>query len=232
MKILISPVIPFEHLCRYYHFTVQLANAKHVLMVLFFAAILSLLITFLYLHHHVGVTGHVDQGQAIWRTQRGIPTAVTELRCNHTGCWYAVGSAERQPEVQPTQRERRNAKSSIEDLISAREISSMTPNSSIGSGSYNATSLASKYRSIRMRRSKATRRCEYTPSTMTSALEGVLAWTLGRHSTSNAVAMPQIFISVKAAAMVHVSRMSLLTATWMQKALPEQVTVLATFDCS
>ncbi len=76
-------------------------------------------------------------------------------------------------------------------------------------------------------RSRRKKRCKYTPDTMTPVLGDVLAWTMNPRSdfSSDAVAMPEVFISVKATASVHVSRLSLVTTTWMQTAIPEQVHV-------
>ncbi len=64
-----------------------------------------------------------------------------------------------------------------------------------------------------------------TPNTMSAVLDNVLAWTMNATSnfSTDAVTMPEVFISVKSTASHHMHRLSVTTTTWMQTAVPEQV---------
>ncbi len=64
-----------------------------------------------------------------------------------------------------------------------------------------------------------------TPNTMSQVLDNVLEWTMSATSnfSTDTVAMPEVFISVKSTASHHMDRLSVTTTTWMQTAVPEQV---------
>ena len=71
-------------------------------------------------------------------------------------------------------------------------------------------------------------RCVNTPTTITPTLWKIMRWTTNpnRKWTNNVYndTVPEVFISVKATARVHASRLTLITTTWMQNTIPSQVT--------